>query len=99
MLLIIGTFRAPPDRLDDARPAMAEMVSASRSEEGCEAYVYAEDLTDPGLIHVKELWRDQVSLDRHFASDHIRRWRAAWAELGLHDRDLQLYEVGQPRRL
>lgn len=99
MLLIIGTFRAPPERLVDALPAMAEMVAASRSEEGCEAYVYAEDVTDPGLIHVKELWRDQTCLDRHFASGHIARWRAAWTALGLHDRDLLLYQVERPSRI
>jgi len=98
MLLIIGTVRLPAGNLDIARPVMKRMVDASRSEPGCVEYVYAEDVFDPGLIHVKEIWTDQSALDRHFAISHIAEWRAAWPELGIGDRDLRVYEVGEPRR-
>ena len=97
MLLILGTVRLPPERLGPARRAMARMISASRAEDGCEEYCYAEDVLEPGLIHVKELWRDQVALDRHFLSEHITAWRSTWPELGITDRKLRVYDVGQPR--
>lgn len=96
MLLLVGTFRLPADRLAEARPVMSRMVAASRAEDGCLDYVYAEDLFVSGLIHVRELWRDRAALDRHFASDHLREWRASWPDLGIGDRDLRLYEVGEP---
>ena len=76
---------------------MARMIAATSAEDGCLEYAYAEDVLDPGLIHVKELWRDQSALDRHFASDHIAAWRACWSALGIGDRNLRLYEVGEPR--
>lgn len=95
MLLIVGTMRLPPDKLDQARPAMAEMIARSRAEDGCILYAYAGDVLDAGLIHVKELWRDEAALRRHFASDHIRAWRAAWPALGIGARDLVAYEVGE----
>ena len=97
MLLIVGTIRLPPDRLDHARPVMARMISASRAEDGCEEYSYAEDVLEPGLIHVKELWRDQATLDRHFASEHIAAWRSTWPNLGVTDRNLRVYDVSPPR--
>lgn len=97
MLLIIGTIRLQPDKLDAARPVMRRMVEGSRAEDGCLAYSYAEDVLEPGLIHVKELWQEQSSLDRHFQSPHLADWRAAWPELGIHDRKLVSYEVGAPR--
>ncbi|MEP9399206.1 putative quinol monooxygenase [Mesorhizobium sp. KR2-14] len=97
MLLIVGTIRLPPDNLMAARPVMARMVLASRAEDGCEEYSYAEDVLDPGLIHVKEMWRDQAALDRHFASEHIAAWRTTWQELGIGERNLRVYEVGPPR--
>ena len=75
---------------------MAVMISASRGEDGCAEYSYAEDVLEPGLIHVKELWRDRSALDQHFASDHIKMWRAAWPELGICERNLRAYEVGDP---
>lgn len=94
MLLIVGTVRLPPGNLALARPTMRRMLEASRLEDGCEEYSYAEDVLEPGLIHVKELWRDQSALDRHFASSHIA---AAWPALGIAERRLRLYEVGAPR--
>ncbi len=98
MLLIVGTIRLPPERLSDALPAMRVMVEGSRAEDGCLEYGYAEDVLDAGLIHVKEVWRDQAALDRHFESGHIAHWRASWSGLGIRDRDLRVYEVGDPRR-
>ncbi len=98
MLLIVGTVKLPPENLALARPAMAAMVKASRAEEGCLEYGYAEDVLVPGLIHVKELWRDEAALDAHFASPHIAQWRASWPALGIGDRDLRVYEVGEPRK-
>jgi len=98
MLLIIGTIRLPAENVPAALPAMTAMVEGSRAEAGCIDYGYAQDVLDPGLIHVKELWRDQAALDRHFASAHIAAWRAAWPALGIGERDLRLYEVGEPRR-
>ena len=97
MLLIVGTVRLPPGNLDAARPVMRRMVDASRAEPGCLDYGYAEDVLEPGLIHVKEMWVDQSALDRHFASPHIAEWRAAWPELGICERRLVVYEVGEPR--
>lgn len=95
-LLIVGTVRLPPERIEEARGAMSAMIAASHCEEGCILYAYAEDIAEPGLIRVSELWRDRDSLARHFASAHLAAWRARWPGLGIADRKLALYEVGDP---
>ena len=92
-LIVAGTVRVPPDNLDGLRPHMIEMMTATRAEDGCEAYGYAEDVAEPGLIHVFEVWRDQAALDAHFKTAHIARWRAAWPAFGVSDRALIAYEV------
>ena len=96
MLLILGTIRIAPERLDEARPAMRRMAGATRAEQGCIAYHYAEDVLEPGLIHVVEHWTDRAAIEAHFGMPHIQEWRAAWPELGIHDRRLQLFEAGEP---
>lgn len=97
MLLIIGTVRLPAGLLDAARPSMESMIEASRAEAGCLEYSYAEDVLDRGLIHVKERWTDRKALDGHFNSAHIAVWRDAGASIGIRERNLRLYEVGEPQ--
>lgn len=96
MLLIVGTVRILAEKLNEAHPVMERMIEASRGESGCVEYSYAQDILDPGLIHVKELWQDRVSLDKHFTSGHIADWRSQWPRLGITDRNLMLYEVDAP---
>lgn len=95
MLLIVGTVRLAAGRLDAARPSMARMIEASRAEAGCLEYSYAEDVVDRGLIHVKERWINREALDEHLKSAHIAVWRAGWSSLGLGERSLRVYEVGE----
>ena len=95
MLLIVGTIRLPAAKLDRARPVMQRMVEASRAEAGCLDYCYAQDIGDPGLIHVRELWTDRTALDAHFDSAHLAEWRSRWSDLGIGERDLRMFEVGE----
>jgi quinol monooxygenase YgiN len=95
MILIIGTVRLPADRMDTARPIMRTMVEASRAEVGCLEYSYSEDVLEPGLIHVNERWTDRAALSAHAKSPHLATWRAKGVSLGIGDRNLRLYEVGE----
>ncbi len=96
-LVIAGTIRVPPEKLEAFRPHMLAMLEASRAEDGCLVYSYAEDVAEPGLIRVFEAWRDQAALDAHFATAHLAAWRAAWPEFGVSDRRLIAYEVASQR--
>jgi len=96
-VVLAGTVRFAPDRLDGARARMAEMMRLSRAEDGCIVYVYSEDLEEPGLIHVFEVWRVQAALEAHHAAEHFLAWRASREELGMSDRRMTAYEVAASR--
>ncbi|MGA2907439.1 MAG: putative quinol monooxygenase [Terracidiphilus sp.] len=99
MLLIVGTVRLSAESIEDARPRMAAMIQASRAEAGCLEYCYAEDVLEAGLIYIKERWTNRSALDDHFKSDHLAAWRETWQSLGIRDRKLYLYEVGEPNAI
>jgi quinol monooxygenase YgiN len=96
---IAGTFRVPPQNLAAFKPHMEKMLAASRAEDGCLVYSYAEDVAEPGLIRVFEAWRDQAALDVHIKAPHMAEWRAAWPAAGAGERNLKLYEVTAERAL
>lgn len=98
MILVMGHFRLPPERLAEARPVMQRVVAETLREPGCIAYSYAEDLCDPGLIRVSEAWDSAEALAAHLASDHMLRWRTEREGLGLSDRDITRYEVASAEK-
>jgi len=96
-LIVAGSVRLPPEKLDAFRHEMRAMVEATRAEAGCIAYSYAEDVLEPGLIRVFEIWRDEAALDDHLLSTHMSRWRAAWPDFGVTERRLSAYDVSGER--
>jgi quinol monooxygenase YgiN len=98
-VIIAGTMRAPPENLAALKPHMRTMLTTTRAEDGCVEYSYAVDVTDPGLIHLFEVWRDQGTLDVHIQSAHMAAWRAAGNGLGVSDRRLFAYEIAAERAL
>jgi quinol monooxygenase YgiN len=98
-LIVAGTVRVPADNLAGLKPHMETMLAASRAEDGCLTYSYAEDVAEPGLIRVFEAWRDRTALDAHVRAPHMAEWRAAWPQFGVTDRRLSLYEVAAERAL
>ena len=98
-LIIAGTVRVPPEKIEAFKPHMLAMLAASRVEDGCLEYAYAQDVADPGLVRVYEAWRDQAALDAHFQTPHMATWRANWPSFGVSDRKLMAYETATERQL
>ncbi len=92
-VILAGTVRFDPSKLEQSRPRMREMMRLSRAEDGCIAYSYAEDLEVPGLIHVFEIWRDSDALHAHHTAPHFLQWRADRETLGMSDRRMSRHEV------
>ncbi|GMN12233.1 putative quinol monooxygenase [Altererythrobacter sp. MTPC7] len=101
MIQINGTLTLAPGTLADSPAtleAMKTMVTASRAEDGCIAYTFAQDLTDPDSIVIVERWRDGEALAAHGASAHMAEFRKVMAEHPPLSRDLTMYETddGKP---
>ena len=94
MIGVLGSFRFPSERVDQARPLMQQVIADTLQEPGCHAYSYAEDVNEPGLFRVMEMWSDRAALDVHFATPHMRNWAIAREALGFFDRQIKLFELG-----
>jgi quinol monooxygenase YgiN len=99
MIVLIGHFRLPADKVEAAHEPMAKVVAGTRAEAGCIKYAYAPEPGDPGLFHVSEVWDSQAALDAHFASAHMKQWQADRAELGMSEREITAYTVSGSKTL
>jgi quinol monooxygenase YgiN len=93
MIVVTGTFRFPPERIAEALPAMDRVILASREEQGCLSYAYAQDVIDPGLFHVIEAWVNGEMLARHMATPHMEAWKEEREALGFSDRAVTMHAV------
>lgn len=95
MIVVVGQFRLPSERMEEARPVMRRVMEATRAEQGCIEYNYAEDVLDPGLIRVSEVWESRAQLAAHMQTAHMASWQKERAELGLTGRAITVYEAGE----
>ena len=99
MIAIIGEFRMPLDRMVEARPLMGKVIEATRAEDGCIEYNYAEDVLRPGLIRVSEVWETREHLMAHMAAPHMKAWSEERADLGLTGRSITAYTVSDSQKV
>jgi quinol monooxygenase YgiN len=93
MIVVVGQFRIPAERMPEARPLMAKVMLATRAEAGCIEYNYADDLLDPGLIRVSEVWETREQLTAHLKTAHMAVWGEERAGLGLSGRAITVFEA------
>lgn len=99
MIAVIGTFRLPPERVAEALPLMRRIIEATLKESGCRDYSYAEDVAEPGLFRVTEIWDSREALDAHFNTAHMREWTERREKLGFSDRRISLFPLGAGEEL
>ena len=99
MIAVLGSFRFPPETVEQARPLMRAVIEATLAEPGCRAYSYAEDVAEPGLFRVTELWDGREALAAHFATSHMKAWTEQRAALGFFDRRIALHVIGAAEEL
>ncbi|MBK6800775.1 MAG: antibiotic biosynthesis monooxygenase [Novosphingobium sp.] len=98
-VVVVGQFRFPPEHMDEARGAMRKVMEATRAEAGCIEYNFAEDVLDPGLIRVSEVWEGRAQLGAHMKAPHMAVWAEKRAALGLTGRAITVFEAGEGQTL
>ncbi|MBY6014497.1 antibiotic biosynthesis monooxygenase [Qipengyuania gaetbuli] len=98
MIQINGTIKLGKPMDAATRKAMVEMVRASRAEDGCLDYAFAEDLADPDTLILFERWRDRDALAAHGQSAHMAEFRGVMAANPPVSREIRVYETdeGEP---
>ena len=95
----IARLRFAPSAMPQIRDAVAAARAATLPETGCIQYAFAEDVADPGVLHVSEIWADRAALDAHIATPHVAQWRATVGAIGVIERDVRVFTVSGEQTL
>ncbi|MDP8994572.1 MAG: antibiotic biosynthesis monooxygenase [Pseudomonadota bacterium] len=91
MILIMGEVRFGAGEMDRLREDMQRMIAATREEDGCEAYAFAEDVAEPDLLRISERWRDEGAIDAHMQAPHTQAFLGRIGEARVEEMSIRLY--------
>ena len=97
--VIVAHIRLPVENLDAARAAIAPLVAATLAEEGCISYAFAQDVSDPSVLRISEIWASRAALDAHMQAPHFADWRVAAGSLGITERQIKIFTISNEESL
>ena len=77
MLIVSGTIAFRPDRLEDVRRELANMMAATTQEAGCITYEFSATLSNPAVYRLFEQWEDADALRAHLGTPHFAAFSGA----------------------
>ncbi len=83
MIVIQGFLKTSAENAAKLKEAAAPLVAASRAEPGNLHYAFAEDISEPGLLHFSERWADDAALTAHNGAPHLATFLMALPSLGI----------------
>ena len=85
MILVMGHIKLGAGEGERARALLAKHMADVVAEDGCEAYVFSFDATDPDLVRVSERWASKEALAAHGGQPHQKAFGRALQAHGLED--------------
>jgi quinol monooxygenase YgiN len=70
--VVTARFLVRPDFISKMRVITHDLTTASRAENGCILYHFAESIDKEGVFFLFMIWRDEASYQRYAASDYVR---------------------------
>lgn len=87
-LALFARITPKPEHLADARQAVLGILSATRAEPGCRAFILHDDQCDGGRLYLYEVWDNEAALALHHAQpytqavfDNYRDWLSSPIEI------------------
>jgi len=76
-LRVVARIIALPDRIEEVRSILSELIEPTRGESGCVSYELLQNDSDPTDFTFVEEWESNAKLDAHMASPHLQKAIAA----------------------
>lgn len=72
MIVVGGRIHFETEDREALFEAIRQMMADSQAEEGCLAYEFSKDLTEPNVLHLYEVWENDEVLQAHLDSEHFK---------------------------
>ncbi len=92
-IVVTGYLKIAAEHRDASFKMLTPHLQRRRKKEGCITCAFPADILDPGLIGLREVWRDLKSLEVHLADAEFQGLHEEIVRFRIAERNLQCYEV------
>src|SRR4051794_39762071 len=92
-LQVIARSIARPDKVQELRTLLQNLIEPSRKEKECLKYVLLQNTNDPTDFTAVEDWTDGAAYQGHLSSPHIRDALGKFGSLAAGAPDIRHYRV------
>lgn len=90
---VVARIIAMPEKVDDVRAILMELIEPTCQEEGCIKYELLQNSAEPTDFTFVEEWSSNAALDTHLASNHIAIASDQLEGLIATEPDIRLYKL------
>ncbi len=99
MILIAGSAKISPGKMEEAQAAIREMLPLVHKEPGCEVYRFSIDAVDSNLLHLFERWTTEEALAAHFETPHFQAFFGVISGMTEGEMEVTRFDVSGARPL
>lgn len=101
MYTVVGFHKILPEHLDDYIENMRICAEKSNQESGCIRYEVMQDVDDPTVMCLLQVFADQEAYEAHQVAEHHRVWMelsGGWRDLSGRRRHEMRYITPDPAK-
>ena len=68
---IVATVTAKPDKADELKSILLELIAPTRAEAGCLSYQLVQNNSDPSDFVFMEEWTSDAAINEHMTTAHL----------------------------
>ncbi len=99
MIVVTGIIEVGEGSREELMKHAGEMARITRTEAGCHAYAFFQDIEDGNRFRIYEEWEDEASLAAHFETEHMAKWREANKGFEITSIHIVKFEAGEVTRI
>jgi quinol monooxygenase YgiN len=92
-VLIAGTLHLPAADRETALTETAQLVTETRTQKGCQHYVWSADPTSDTRVYVYENWDSVEDLAAHLAGPYYQNMLATLGQYGVTDTEVSKFKI------
>ena len=91
MIKIVARTKFKAECIDAVKALAKELVEKSQAEEGNISYTFNQNIKDPAVLTMIEIWADKAAIERHNTSEHFTRIFPQMAQYAAEQPMLDIY--------